>query len=106
MKRIVIPILLITLFVNTSVAQKTRKLAANSTITTTGEVTVKGKRFPYSVATGTQPVWDEDGKAVAALEYTYYERTDVTNRSARPVVRNRKQGLLCQLFQNGKSTGV
>ncbi len=69
-----------------STAQKTRKLAADSTITTTGEVTVKGKRFPYSVATGTQPVWDEDGKAIAALEFTYYERTDVTNKASRPLV--------------------
>ena len=69
-----------------STAQKVRKLAADSTITTTGEVTVKGKRFPYTVVTGTQPVWDEDGKAIAALEYTYYERTDVTNRAARPLV--------------------
>ncbi|MBL7848892.1 MAG: carboxypeptidase [Cyclobacteriaceae bacterium] len=67
-------------------AQKVRKLQADSTIVTTGEVTVKGKRFPYTVSTGTQPVWDEDGKAIAALEYTYYERTDVTNRATRPLV--------------------
>ena len=56
------------------IAQKTRKLSGDSTITTTWEVTVKGKRFPYSATTGTQPVWDEDGKAIAALEYTYYVR--------------------------------
>ncbi len=67
-------------------AQKVRKLQADSTIVTTGEVTVKGKRFPYTVSTGTQPVWDEDGKAIAALEYTYYERTDVPNRATRPLV--------------------
>jgi hypothetical protein len=23
------------------------------------------------------PVWDEDGKAIAGLFYTYYERTDI-----------------------------
>ncbi|MBS1545268.1 MAG: carboxypeptidase [Bacteroidetes bacterium] len=67
-------------------AQKTRKLPGDSTITTNFEVTVKGKRFPYSATTGTQPVWDEEGKAIAALEYTYYERTDVTNKSTRPLV--------------------
>lgn len=67
-------------------SQKVRKLQADSTIVTTGEVTVKGKRFPYTVSTGTQPVWDEDGKAIAALEYTYYERTDVPNRATRPLV--------------------
>lgn len=67
-------------------SQKVRKLQADSTIVTTGEVTVKGKRFPYTVSTGTQPVWDEDGKAIAALEFTYYERTDVPNRATRPLV--------------------
>ena len=67
-------------------AQKTRKLSGDSTVTTTWEVTVKGKRFPYSATTGTQPVWDEDGKAIAALEYTYYERTDITNKSSRPLI--------------------
>lgn len=67
-------------------AQKTRKLSGDSTITTTWEVTVKGKRFPYSATTGTQPVWDEEGKAIAALEYTYYERTDVTNKASRPLI--------------------
>ena len=81
--------ILLLLFVTATIpvsAQKTRKLAADSTITTTGEVTVKGKRFPYTVVTGTQPVWDEDGKASAALEYTYYERTDITNKATRPLV--------------------
>ena len=67
-------------------AQKTRKLPGDSTITTNWEVTVKGKRFPYSATTGTQPVWDEEGKAIAALEYTYYERTDVQNKSTRPLI--------------------
>ncbi len=82
----IIPILLcLALSVSLS-AQKTRKLPGDSTITTSWEVTVKGKRFPYTATTGTQPVWDEDGKAIAALEYTYYERTDVTNKAARPLV--------------------
>lgn len=80
-------LLLITLIVcGNAIAQKTRKLPQDSTIVTTGEVTVKGKRFPYTVTTGTQPVWDEDGKAIAALEFTYYERNDVTNKASRPLV--------------------
>jgi carboxypeptidase C (cathepsin A) len=69
-----------------SFSQKVRKLPADSTIVTTGEVTVKGKRFPYTVTTGTQPVYDEEGKAIAALEFTYYERNDVTNKATRPLV--------------------
>ncbi|HQQ97712.1 MAG TPA: carboxypeptidase [Cyclobacteriaceae bacterium] len=79
--------LLLLLMLSTAlIAQKTRKLNADSTITTSWEVTVKGKRFPYTATTGTQPVWDEEGKAIAALEFTYYERTDVTNRASRPLI--------------------
>ncbi|MGH7540958.1 MAG: S10 family peptidase, partial [Gemmatimonadota bacterium] len=46
---------------------------------------IRGARVPYRVTTGTQPVYGEDGKAVAALYYTYYERTDVQDRSRRPL---------------------
>jgi hypothetical protein len=53
---------------------------------TKGEVTVKGQKIPYKVTATTQPVWDEDGKAIAALFYVYYERTDVTNKETRPLV--------------------
>jgi carboxypeptidase C (cathepsin A) len=81
-------LLVVALIVSTTTihAQKTRRLNSDSTVTTTWEVTVKGKKFPYSATTGTQPVWDEEGKAVAALEYTYYERTDIQNKASRPLV--------------------
>ncbi len=79
-------ILIYVAIVSPAQSQKTRKLSGDSTVTTTWEVTVKGKRFPYSATTGTQPVWDEDGKAIAALEYTYYERTDISNKSTRPLI--------------------
>lgn len=58
----------------------------DSTVTTKHEVTVKGKRIPYTATAGTQPVWDEDGKPVAGLFYTYYERTDVKDKANRPLV--------------------
>jgi carboxypeptidase C (cathepsin A) len=63
-----------------------RTLPAESAITSTGSVTIKGKAVPYKVTAGTQPVWDKDGKAVASLFYTYYERTDVADKSRRPFV--------------------
>ena len=53
---------------------------------TKGEVTIKGQKVPYKVTATTQPVWDEDGKAIAALFYVYYERTDVINKETRPLV--------------------
>ncbi|MEQ8363426.1 MAG: carboxypeptidase [Cyclobacteriaceae bacterium] len=63
-----------------------RKLPADTTVTTTHEVTVKGKRFPYTASTGTQPVWDKNGKVIASLYYTYYERSDIKDRASRPLL--------------------
>ncbi len=63
-----------------------RKLPAESAVTTSHEVTVKGQKFRYSATVGTQPVWDQDGKPIAALLYTYYKRADVSNTAKRPLV--------------------
>lgn len=63
-----------------------RLLPAESAVTTTGQVTIKGKVVPYKVTAGTQPVWNAEGKPSAALFYTYYERTDVSDKSRRPLV--------------------
>jgi carboxypeptidase C (cathepsin A) len=38
------------------------------------------------VTAGTQPVWDKDGKVIASLFYTYYQRSDVGDKSRRPLV--------------------
>lgn len=62
-----------------------RVLAADSSVITKHEVTVNGQRFPYTATAGTQPVWDEDGKPIASLFYTYYERADVEDRASRPL---------------------
>jgi carboxypeptidase C (cathepsin A) len=63
-----------------------RTLPAESSVTSNGQVTIKGKAVPYKVTAGTQPVWDKDGKVIASLFYTYYERTDVSDKSRRPFV--------------------
>lgn len=61
-------------------------LPADTMVMTEHTVTIKGKVIPYTATTGTQPVRDEMGKNVASLFYTYYERTDVKDRAARPLV--------------------
>ena len=76
---------LLFLFLATS-AFAQRKLAVDSTVVTKHEVTIKGQRFGYTATTGTQPVWNEDGKAIASLYYTYYERNNVPNKAERPLV--------------------
>ncbi len=58
----------------------------DAAVSTTNEVTIKGQRVPYKATAGTMPVWDEDGKTIAGLFYTYYERTDIKDRSTRPII--------------------
>jgi len=63
-----------------------RTLEGESAVSSTGAVTIKGKRIPYTATAGTQPVWGNDGKVIASLFYTYYERTDVVDRASRPLI--------------------
>ena len=63
-----------------------RELSLEAKTENKGEVTIKGQKVPYKVTASTQPVWDEEGKAIAGLFYVYYERTDVTNKETRPLV--------------------
>ena len=58
----------------------------DSTVITKHEVTIKGKRIPYKAIAGKQPVWDEAGKPIAGLFYTYYERSDIKDKTSRPLV--------------------
>jgi carboxypeptidase C (cathepsin A) len=67
-------------------AQENREIKVESSSVTNGEVTIKGKRVPYKTTAGTMPVWNEDGKPIATLFYTYYERTDITDKAIRPLV--------------------
>ena len=43
-------------------------------VKTTHETLIKGKKIKYTAETGTQPVWNNDGKPIASLFYTYYKR--------------------------------
>ena len=68
------------------ISAQNRQLESQSAVTTQHEVTIKGKKIPYSATAGTQPVWSEEGKPVASLFYIYYQRSDVQDRAARPLV--------------------
>lgn len=69
-----------------SAEPKPVKLLLDSTTTFNQTVTIKGTKIPYNVTVGTQPVWDEGGKAIAGVFYTYYERSDIKDRKSRPLV--------------------
>ncbi|GAB3955241.1 carboxypeptidase [Spirosoma harenae] len=63
-----------------------RSLTIDTQVVTNGQVTIKGQKVPYKTTAGTLPVWDEEGKTVAGVFFTYFERSDVTDRSTRPLV--------------------
>ncbi|MDQ2720297.1 MAG: carboxypeptidase [Bacteroidota bacterium] len=63
-----------------------RMVKPDSSVTTKNIVTIKGETVPYTATAGTLPLWDEDGKAIASVFYTYYQRTDIKNKALRPLV--------------------
>jgi len=67
-------------------AANERTIKVESAVVTKHTVNIAGKSIPYKATTGTLPVWDEDGKPIAGLFYTYYERSDVSNQDKRPLV--------------------
>ncbi|MDZ7805729.1 MAG: carboxypeptidase [Gracilimonas sp.] len=54
--------------------------------TTEHEVQIKGNKVPYTTTVGNLPVYSEDGKITASLFYTYYQRSDVSDKTRRPLV--------------------
>src|ERR1700744_4044627 len=71
---------------NTNPISKSRILSVDSAVVTKHQVTIKGKSVPYTATAGSIPIWDEDGRPIAGVFYTYYERDDVTDRASRPLV--------------------
>lgn len=63
-----------------------RALEVESEVISKHQTTIKSQKVAYTAKTGTQPVWDEKGKAVASLFYTYYTRDGISDRSKRPLV--------------------
>lgn len=58
----------------------------DSNVITKHTTTIKGQPVSYTATAGTMPVWDEEGKAIAGLFYTYYERSDIKDRASRPLI--------------------
>lgn len=86
MKYFYLTFALILVAFTSTVTSQNISLPADETVTTNHEVTIKGKKIPYKVITGTQPVWNDDGEAIAALFYTYYQRSDIKDNTERPLV--------------------
>ncbi|MEL6924052.1 MAG: carboxypeptidase [Bacteroidota bacterium] len=61
-------------------------LPADSVVVTRHSTNILGQIVNYQATTGTQPVWDDSGKVIASLFYTYYERTGIGDQKNRPLV--------------------
>jgi len=62
------------------------RLPVDTIITSNHTTKIKNKNVNYVAKTGTQPVWDNSGKMVASLYYTYYKRTDIKDTAERPLL--------------------
>lgn len=63
-----------------------RKIPVDTIVVTNHTTKIKGETVNYEAQTGTQPVWNKEGKPIATLFYTYYKRTDLKNGSHRPLI--------------------
>lgn len=83
MKRYLI-VLLSLVFVNTY--SQDPRIPLDTMVVTTNSVVIKGKTVPYKATTGMQPVFNDNGKIIASLYYTYYKRSDIKNDENRPII--------------------
>lgn len=86
MRSFPISIFLLSLFISLYSSAQERKLPVDTVVTTRHSVTIGGTTIEYTAQTGTQPVWDEMGKPIASLHYTYYTRNNVRDRANRPLL--------------------
>lgn len=68
------------------VLAQSRVIPTDTMVVTSHSSSVKGTSLSYTATTGTQPVWNKKGDAIATLYYTYYERSNVKNRAERPLI--------------------
>ncbi len=85
MKTFTLSLFAILLSINLLYAQN-RTIPVDTTIVTNHTVTINGNKISYTATTGMQPVWDENGKAVATLQFTYYKKSGNTDLAKRPLL--------------------
>ena len=85
MKKIILIILLFWIYSN-SIQSQNRIIPVDTTVVTNHSTTINEKKISYTATTGTQPVWDENGKPIATLYYTYYKRNNTVDIAKRPLL--------------------
>jgi carboxypeptidase C (cathepsin A) len=69
-----------------TVQAQNRVIPVDTMVLTSHTTTIKGVKISYTATTGMQPVWDESGKPIATLFYTYYRRTGSEDTGKRPLL--------------------
>ena len=85
MKKITLSLFLFAACVGLLCAQSAA-INPDSVVVTKHKATVKGVTFDYTATTGMMPVWNLDSKPIAAVNFTYYERDGISDRTMRPLV--------------------
>jgi len=76
----------ISLLFSLNLSAQDRMLEAESEVITKHTANINGQSFSYTAKCGTLPVWNDKGKAIASLFYTYYTRDNIREREERPLV--------------------
>ena len=77
-------LLLIICLISFSIKSQNVTLPIDTIVTTYHESIIKGNSIKYIAETGTQPVWDEDGRPIASLFYTYYRKNKTKKSNENP----------------------
>lgn len=78
--------LIIALFCFCNTYAQERSLLPDMEVVTENSVMIKGAKVDYTATVGTIPVWDNEGKKVAYVQYTYYKRKNVLKADERPLL--------------------
>ncbi|CAH9051728.1 hypothetical protein PSECIP111951_00458 [Pseudoalteromonas holothuriae] len=76
----------IAISLNSTAAEHSRTIDIDSKVVSNHRATINGERINYSVTSGTQPVWNEEGEPTATLYYNYYKKDKVDDISKRPLL--------------------
>lgn len=82
----IIAIALISFWIIESSYSQGRHLPIDTTVVTSHTSMINGQNVSYSATTGTQPLWDDMGKPIASLFYTYYKRENAGDHADRPLL--------------------
>jgi len=63
-----------------------KKLPIDTLVITQHKTIIKGQTVNYEAQTGRIPVWNEEGKPIASLFFTYYRRNNLPSNTNRPLV--------------------